>query len=216
MQVPGKNGWDVLEQSRPPKIYEKGEMIYWQGTRADEFYYLKSGGVRVFLCSENGSEKTLSILKPGRIFGEAAFFDGLPRVSSAKALSRSEAVPVTRRSLMECIRKDPQLAVDLFAYLSQTIRMLSAQLDTVAFQQADERVARLLLNLSAENGLVCATHEDLASLAGVSRVTVSRILGDFSRRGWVETRYREIRLINADALRRFLPKDDIAAKKGAL
>ncbi len=208
--------WRVLEQSRAPRTYEKGEMIYWQGSRADEFYYLKSGGVRVFLSSENGSEKTLSVLKPGRVFGEAAFFDGLPRVSSAKALRRSEIVPVTRRSLVECIRREPQLAVDLLAYLSQTIRMLSAELDTVAFQQADERVARLLLSLSAEDGLVRATHEDLASLAGVSRVTVSRVLGDFSRRGWIETHYREIHLNDADALRRFLPKDGTAAKKGIL
>ena len=208
------NEWSVLEQSGPPRIYEKGEMIYWQGSHAEEFYFLKSGGVRVFLCSENGSEKTLSVLKPGRIFGEAAFFDGLPRVSSARAQRRTEAVPVTRRSLMECIRREPQLAVSLLSYLAQTIRMLSAQLDTVAFQQADERIARLLLKLSAENGRVSATHEDLAALAGVSRVTVSRILGDFSERGWVRTHYREIRLTDADALRRFLPADEAAAKKG--
>ena len=209
-----QNEWSVLEQSGVPKVYEKGEMIYWQGSRAEEFFFLKSGGVRVFLCSENGSEKTLSVMKPGRIFGEAAFFDGLPRVSSARALRRTEAVPVTRRGLMECIRREPQLAVNLLSYLSQTIRMLSAQLDTVAFQQADERIARLLLNLAAENGLVQATHEDLAALAGVSRVTVSRILGNFSSRGWVRTHYREIRLTDADALRRFLPADEVSEKKG--
>ena len=209
-----QNEWSVLEQSGVPRVYEKGEMIYWQGSRADEFYFLKSGGVRVFLCSENGSEKTLSVMKPGRIFGEAAFFDGLPRVSSARALRRTEAVPVTRRGLMECIRREPQLAVNLLSYLSQTIRMLSAQLDTVAFQQADERIARLLLNLAAENGLVQATHEDLAALAGVSRVTVSRILGDFSSRGWVRTHYREIRLTDTDALRRFLPADEVSEKEG--
>lgn len=209
-----RNGWDALARSAPPKIYEKGEMIYWQGNRADEFYYLRNGGVRIFLSSENGSEKTLSILKPGRVFGEAAFFDGLPRVSSAKALRRSEVVPVTRRSLTACIRGEPQLAFDLLSYLSQTIRMLSAQLDTVAFEQADERVARLLLSLAGEGGRVGATHEDLASLAGVSRVTVSRILGDFSRRGWVRTRYREVLVADAAALRRFLPADDAAAKGG--
>lgn len=208
--------WSVLEYSSPPRIYDKGEMIYWQGSHAEEFYYLKSGSVRVFLCSENGAEKTLSVMKSGRIFGEAAFFDGLPRVSSARAQQRSEAIPVTRRSLMECISKEPQLAVDLLAYLSQTIRMLSAQLDTVAFQQADERVARLLLSLSAENGLVCATHEDLAALAGVSRVTVSRVLADFSRRGWVRTHYRKIRVADTAALRQFLPLDNDAVKKGAL
>jgi CRP/FNR family cyclic AMP-dependent transcriptional regulator len=199
--------WAVLEKSHPPKIFEKGEMIYWQGSHAEEFYYLKSGRVRIFLCSENGSEKTLSVTKPGRIFGEAAFFDGLPRVSSARAVTRSEVVPITRRRLMECIRQEPQLAVSLFAYLAQTIRMLSAQLDTVAFQNADERIARLLLQLSAEGKTVSATHEDLAALAGVSRVTVSRILSDFCRRGWIQTQYREIRVIDIDALRRFLNAD---------
>ena len=200
-----QNGWDALERAGTPRLYEKGETIYRQGSRAKTFYYLKSGGVRVFLSAENGAEKTLSVMKPGRVFGEAAFFDGLPRVSSAKAVARSEVVPVMRSGLTECIRREPQLAVSLLAYLARTVRMLSAQLDTVAVQQADERVARLLLNLSKESGLVRATHEDLAALAGVSRVTVSRVLGGFSRRGWVETRYRSIRVADAGALRRFLP-----------
>lgn len=200
--------WDVLEKSHTPRIYEKDAMIYWQGNHAEEFYYLKSGCVRVFLCSENGAEKTLSMMKPGRIFGEAAFFDGLPRVSSAKAVQRSEIIPVTQQSLLECIRREPQLAMDLLTYLSQTIRMLSAQVDTVTFQQADERIARLLLNLSAENGHVHATHEDLAALAGVSRVTVSRILAGFSRRGWVKTEYRKIRVTDAPKLIVFLKRKD--------
>lgn len=206
MEIFQENDWGVLEQSHTPRIYGKDDMIYWQGNHADEFYYLKSGSVRVFLCSENGSEKTLSVMKPGRIFGEAAFFDGLPRVSSAKAIQRCEIIPVTRRSLLECIRREPQLAMNLLTYLSQTIRMLSAQVDTVTFQQSDERLARLLLNLSAENGHVSATHEDLAALAGVSRVTVSRILSDFSRRGWVNTGYRGIEVKDAAGLKDFLQK----------
>lgn len=206
--------WSILEKSHTPRKYKKDEMIYWQGSHADEFFYLKSGSVRIFISSENGAEKTLTIRNPGSIFGEAAFFDGLPRVSSAKTLERSEIIVVTRQSLLECIRKEPQLAMNLLTYLSQTIRMLSAQVDTATFQQADERVARLLLNLSTESGCVRATHEDLAALAGVSRVTVSRILSNFSRRGWVDTHYREIRVTSPGAIRRFLPPEDAATKKG--
>lgn len=206
MDASHTNEWDVLEESHTPRIYEKDAMIYWQGSHADEFYYLKNGSVRIFLSSESGAEKTLNMLKPGKIFGEAAFFDGLPRVSSAKAIQRSEIIQITRRSLLECIRREPQLAMNLLTYLSQTIRMLSTQVDTVTFQQSDERIARLLLNLSAENGRVSATHEDLAALAGVSRVTVSRILADFSRKGWVETGYRGIHVKSAVGLKTFLQK----------
>lgn len=198
-----KNRWGVLEKAGTPRTYEKDATVYLQGNCAREFFYLKSGSVRVFLSSENGSEKTLSVLKPESIFGEAAFFDGLPRVSSARTLARSEIVTVTRRGLLACIRQEPQFAMELFSRLSLTIRMLSAQVDAATFQQADERLARLLLSLSAEGGKVRSSHEDLAALAGVSRVTVSRILSRFAANGWVETRYREIRIADAAGLARF-------------
>ena len=196
-----KNSWGALEKASAPRVYEKGETVYLQGNHAREFFYLKSGSVRIFLSSENGSEKTLSVLKPGGIFGEAAFFDGMPRVSSAKTLAQSEIVTVTRRGLLACIRQEPQLAMELLSRLSLTIRMLSAQVDAATFQQADERLARLLLDLADTNGRVRATHEDLAALAGVSRVTVSRILSRFAANGWVKTGYRSLLLRDARALR---------------
>ena len=86
--------WSVFERWGQPVIYERGRMVYWQEEIADCFYYLKSGKVQVFLSSENGGEKTLTIQGPGSLLGEAAFFDGLPRVSSARALVRSEILPV--------------------------------------------------------------------------------------------------------------------------
>lgn len=39
---------------------------------------------------------------------------------------------------------------------------------------------------------------------GVSRVTVSRVLGDFDRRGWAETGYRSLKLCNRQAIADFL------------
>ncbi len=197
-----ENTWGVLEKSHTPHTYPKNKMIYWQEAPAGEFYYLKSGSVKIFLSSENGMEKTLTVLKSGSIFGEAAFFDGLPRVSSAKTLVESEIITVTRQSLMDCFRREPQLAMNLLMYLSQTIRMLSAQVDTMTFLQADRRIAQLLLKLAA-NGTVSATHDDLAGLAGVSRVTVSRILNRFAQNGWIVPRYREVQILNEAGLKKF-------------
>ena len=198
-----ENKWDVLEKFHTSHTYQKSKMVYWQEAPASEFYYLKSGSVKIFLSSENGMEKTLTVLESGSIFGEAAFFDGLPRVSSAKTLEKSEIITITRQSLMDCIRCEPQLAVNVLTYLSQTIRMLSAQVDTMTFLQADQRLARLLLKL-AVGSTVHATHEDLASLAGVSRVTISRVLTDFAQNGWTTTRYREVEILNVAGLKNFI------------
>ena len=204
MNVRTENQWDVLEKFHTPHTYLNNKMVYWQEAPANEFYYLKTGSVKIFLSSESGMEKTLTVLGSGSIFGEAAFFDGLPRVSSAKTLAKSEIITVTRQSLMDCIRQEPQLAMNLLTYLSQTIRMLSSQVDTMTFLQADQRLARLLLKLAAATGsTVHATHEDLAGLAGVSRVTVSRVLNIFAQNGWTESRYREIKILDETGLRKF-------------
>lgn len=202
MQTGSVNRWDVLESSHTARPYAKNKMVYWQDSSADEFYYLKKGKVKIFISSENGMEKTLTVLESGSIFGEASFFDGKPRVSSAKTLAHSQIITVTRQSLLDCFRREPQLAMNLLTYLSETIRMLSAQVNTMTFLQADQRLARLLLTL-AVNGTVHATHEDLAELAGVSRVTVSRVLSRFTENRWIRARYRAVELLNENGLKAF-------------
>ena len=75
--------------------------------------------------------------------------------------------------------------MDLLEYLARTVRMLSAQVDHMTFLQADQRIAQLLLNLAAaqERHTVHCTHEELAGLAGASRVTaVSYTHLDVSKR----------------------------------
>lgn len=197
--------WAALENAQFPRIYRTGELVYIQGTEADRFYYLKSGKVRIFLQSPDGAEKTLNVLEPGNIFGEASFFDGLPRVSSARTLAKSAIIPITRPILLRCFSEEPELAMGLLKYLSQTVRMLSAQLDNMAFLQADQRIARILLSLSPEKDGrgITVTHEEIGDLAAASRVTVSRTLEDFAHRGWIATQYRRILILDRDALEGF-------------
>lgn len=97
------------------------------------------------------------------------------------------------------------LAFQLLHLFSKTVRMLSNQVDHMTFLQADRRIAKILTELSGERDgePIACSHEDLASMAGVSRVTVSRILGELARRGWITTQYRSIRILNLEALLRF-------------
>lgn len=194
--------WEVLEQKETPRLYPGNQMIYRQGEVAERFYYLKSGKVRISISSENGQEKTLTLLTPGNIFGEAAFFDGLPRVSSARTLEKSQIIPVSRELLLNCFRDEPMLAFQLLHLLSKTVRMLSNQVDHMTFLQADRRIAKILTELSGgvRDQPIACSHEDLASMAGVSRVTVSRVLGELARKGWIRTHYRSIEIRNPEAL----------------
>lgn len=198
------DSWKILETLAPTLVYQKGSAVYWQGDTADRLYYLKKGRVKIYMTSENGGEKTLRIQSDGGVFGEAAFFDRLPRVSSAKVLEKSEIVAVSREILSAHIQKHPEFAFSLMQALSERVRLLTAQVDSMAFLQADQRIARFLLE-TAENSRSCirCTDEELGTRVGASRVTVNRVLRKFARSGWIETRYREIRVLRLDALADF-------------
>ena len=73
--------WRPLAQQRWAIRCPAGYLIYLQNTAATCFYYLKSGQVKSFIQSPDGGERVLNLYQEGSLFGEASFFDELPRVS---------------------------------------------------------------------------------------------------------------------------------------
>lgn len=192
--------WEAVAAQRPSVRCFPGQLIYLQDTEAVCFYFLKSGRVRSFIQSEDGAERFLNVYKAGSLFGEASFFDELPRVSSAVALSKCEIVPIDRELVTQEFARNPELALAMMKYLARTVRLLSGQLDQMAFRPARWRVAHCLLTLASRGGLVCCAQDDIAAAVSASRVTVSRVLGEFAREGWIELGYRTIRLLAPEQL----------------
>ncbi len=169
---------------------EPGQMIYLQDTPAACFYYLKRGRVRTFSSSADGAEQVLQIYGPGMIFGEAAFFDGLPRMSSAVAVAPCELAAIDHAAARAALGTHPELAMALLQYLARTVRLLSGHLEGAVFLRPEQRVARFLLSAPTDRqGRVACTQEEIAASVGTSRVTVSRVLSRFARQGWVRTGY---------------------------
>ena len=192
--------WEPFAKSRPPVRCSPGDLIYLQDTEATCFYYLKSGKVKSFIQSEDGGERVLNLYTAGSLFGEASFFDELPRVSSAVAVVPCEIVPIDRELVTQEFARNPELALAMMQYLARTVRLLSGQVDQMAFRPARWRVANYLLTLAGRDGMVSCTQEDIAAAVSASRVTVSRVLNEFARSGWVELGYRTISLMAPERL----------------
>lgn len=195
--------WLPFAQHRPAVRCGTGHLIYLQDSQADCFFYLKSGKVKSFIQAEDGNQRILNIYKPGAIFGEAAFFDELPRVSSAMAAEHCEVVPIDRDLVAMEFARDPNLALSMLKYLARTVRLLSNQVDDMAFRPAPQRVARYLLSYMEQDGSVRATQEEIAAHISTSRVTVSRVLQVFVKNKWLETQYGVILVKNPGKIEDF-------------
>lgn len=194
------NDMKTLFDSLPyTKSFAKGEIIYHQGDIADSFYYIKKGKATVFMISPDGMEKTLNTAAKGELIGEGAFFDHKPRVSSAKAVTASELTIIDKKILLDLIQKNPPIAFELLEILATRIRLLTTQLDSMTFMQADARIAKLLLD-DMVDGKVSLTHEEIALTVGVSRITVTKALSRLSAQGILATHYRGIKILDKASL----------------
>lgn len=204
--------FDMFEAVGQLLHYRAGELIYMQQDSADILYLIRKGRVRIYLSTESGEEVTLEIVEKGRIFGESSFVQDACRPTTVSAVTDTELVACRLSELGPALCGSWELTSALLQMMSDTCDYLSRLVKRAYLYDRRERLAAFLLEQTAvdnpDKGIVDGalpyTHEDLALVVGLSRVTVTRVLGEFQRQGWVECGYRKIRVRDREGLRQAL------------
>ena len=88
--------------------------------------------------------------------------------------------------------------------LSSTNDHLTNQVKKAYFYNRHVKIAAFLLEQKKKT--ITYTHEEIASLTGLNRVTVTKILNDFYQKGWIDLAYRKIIIVDHDELSNYLDK----------
>jgi len=179
--------------------FSKGSHIISQDQPGTAMYLLTSGRVKVAIASVQGKELVLDYLEAPAHFGEMSVVDAEPRSADVVAVTDVEVLMLDGRDLAAAVQIQPKLAVTLIATLSRRVRGLIARLEDVVFHDAYHRVMRVVLNIATASyeslGVPVIegfTHAEIASLAGTSRETASRVISSLAREGLVRTKGRKI------------------------
>lgn len=182
------------------QTFADGQFVQHQGDSGDAFWAVIDGHVSVGRYAADGAFTLFAILAAGDLFGELAFFTGVPRQADAIAAGQARLVAIDRPLLRRLMAADVGWAELLLRSLS---RQLAGALDLIDAERrlsATERLAQLLGVMardSATGDVVRATQQQLADLLGVSRVTLGAALADLAAQGLVERGYRRIRLLTS-------------------
>jgi CRP-like cAMP-binding protein len=172
------------------RSFSKGSMIVGQGDAGTCMYLLTSGRVKVSLASSEGKELVLDYLEAPAHFGEMALVDSKSRSADVFAVTDVELLVLEGKDLSAAIQVQPRLALSIIATLSRRLRGTIGRLEDLAFHDATHRVMRVLLNVATAGletrGMPVVqgmTHYDIATLAGTSRETASRVISQLTREG---------------------------------
>lgn len=186
-----------------PRDCPKDTHIVTQDEPGDAMFIIAKGRVKVVLYGDNGREVILTLLKSGEFFGEMALLDDLPRSANVIAHEDSQVLVLKRDQFAEHIKNSPTTALNVMAELSRRLRRADEIIGNLATLDVYGRVAHIMIDLAkkdgeeVEEGILIRerpTQQDIASMIGTSRETVSRVLSEFQKRGFVEMRGREILL----------------------
>jgi CRP/FNR family cyclic AMP-dependent transcriptional regulator len=179
--------------------FPKGSLIIGQEEVGTCMYLLTSGRAKVSLASPEGKELVLDYLEAPAHFGEMSLVDAQARCADVFAVTDIELFSIEGRDLSAAVQVQPRLALSLIATLSLRLRSTIRRLEDLAFHDATHRVMRVVLNV-ATAGLETRgvpvvqgmTHHDIATLAGTSRETASRVISQLARDGIIVANGRRL------------------------
>jgi CRP-like cAMP-binding protein len=166
--------------SRRLHYYDKGDNI---PLVTDGLWQVYRGIVQLSQLRESGDEVLLGWSSPATFFGL-----WLTHIEAYQAKALSD-IYLRWYSLKE-IESSPQLSQLLFTQLANRMRQTEALLAIAGYKRVEDRLMQLLHLLQQELGqateqgtrlVIRLTHQNIANAIGTTRVTVTRILGDFQR-----------------------------------
>lgn len=171
------------------KTFPKNTVIINEGDRTNSVYLIRSGRVKVFLCSEDGKRVDIKVLESGDFFGEMVLDEG-PRSASVVTMAPSQLSFIPQSVFREFVTKNPDFAMRVILKLILRTRGLLKNVKSLALLDVYGRVARILLELATlENDKLVIKEKlsarDIAHRIGASREAVSRILKDLTDGGYI-------------------------------
>jgi len=177
------------------QVLQKGATLYRQGEIGTTFFFLVSGRVQVGIFQEDGTEFILELMGPWSLIGEGTAIAGQRRMSTAIALEPCVIIRFDYSTIKQAFAQDVEFATTLMEVVAVKQWVLGMRIQFMAMPKPELRIVELLSRLASLYGeaddvgmriRTPLTHEQVASLTGTSRVTVTRTITRLKSEGVIQ------------------------------
>jgi CRP/FNR family transcriptional regulator, cyclic AMP receptor protein len=171
----------------------KDEVVFRQSAAADAVFYIQKGKIKIVVASAQGKEAVVGVMNPGEFFGEGCLIGQSLRLATAKAMTESQVVRVSKAEMVRVIHAEPSFAELFMTHLLTRNSRVEEDLVDQLFNSGEKRLARMLLllaNVGKDGGPQPITtpisQETLAEIIGTTRSRVSLFMNKFRKLGFIE------------------------------
>jgi CRP-like cAMP-binding protein len=177
------------------QVLQKGATLYRQGEVGTTFFFLVSGRVQVGIFQEDGTEFILELMGPWSLIGEGTAIAGQRRMSTAIALEPCVVIRFDYSNIKQAFAQNVEFATTLMEVVAVKQWVLGMRIQFMAMPKPELRIVELLSRLASMYGeaddvgmriRTPLTHEQVASLTGTSRVTVTRTITRLKSEGVIQ------------------------------
>jgi CRP/FNR family transcriptional regulator len=182
-----------------------GQAVFHRGDACANYLVVLSGSVRVQLYSPGGREVVLYRVGDGQscVITTSCLISREAYPAEGVTERETQALAMPRALFDKALSHSEHFRRFVFANQGQRLGDLIQRVEEVAFGRVDVRLAKHLMDRSADQGeAVSATHQQLASELGTAREVVSRQLKAFEKKGWIVLHRGSIEIVQPQALSR--------------
>lgn len=181
---------------------EEGRVFYSPGETGEVLFLLKQGRVQIYRLSPEGKKLVIASLEAGTLFGEMALVGQGMYNTFAEAVEPCTLCAMSRRDVEMLLARFPKVGLRLLEIMGRRLTEAEERLESLAFKSISAQLAGLLLQLARNNVVEGHTHQELAEMIGTYRETVTQTLDDFKSQDLIEVQRKQIKIRNAERLRR--------------
>ncbi len=189
--------------------YPRGVKLFVEGQHPKGVFILCSGRAKLYIDSSNG-RSIMRVAEQGEILGLSATLSGSPYENTAEMLESGQINFIRQDHFLNFLNKWPEANLRVAQLLSRAYMSVQEQMRALVLSDsAAEKLARLLLSWlkktgsQAERGVqlkLSLTQGEIAQMIGVSRETVTRLLGDLRDKGVIQLKGANLLIKNKAAL----------------
>ncbi len=186
-----------------------GTFLFYQDDPATLFYILLEGTVRLSQVTLEGHQVILHHVTPGEGIGIIIVLSNMPYPVTAEAVEDCVLLSWDADTTREQMLRTPQLAINGMEMVAHRFVQSQDRFRELATQRVERRVAHALVRLvrqvgrRVDDGILIdmpLSRQDLAEMTGTTLFTISRILSQWERDGWIRTGREQVTLVMAHEL----------------